>query len=504
MCIRDRYQRRVRGGPTVAMPVPRVELAPGFTISRIINGLWQIADMEREGGIGLDEQSAQADIGAYIAVGQTTFDMADHYGSAEEVMGRVTQQPIPEICTKWVPEPQGGASTQQRKDSVDAAVETSLQRLQAERVDLLQYHCWDYCNFENLEHVHRLRQLQTNGKLRLLGLCNFDTAHTRIVVNKEIPICTNQVSFSLLDTRARKLMLPFCLQNGIQLLCFGCLAGGFLTDRWLGEKDPLPENSTTWSLQKYYRYIQAWGGWDLFQKLLTTLRRIADQYDQSIAAVALKWVLSHRGVASVIVGCRLGHSEHRSAWDTLFEFELNDDDLAQIEIVLGNSNLLEGDCGDEYRKPPFLTASGDLSHHLAKIPLQYPPRQMQNGRQVVTDETGSVLAVCSAGMIRVSGTVAQHQGQVVGGIDVAAQATFILDKIEASIRALGGTMAQVISSRVYLRKQQYWGVVRQVHNSRFGEEQVACTVVVVAELVGDHQCLLQIEVEALVPEGHQQ
>ena len=65
----------------------RIELAPDLSISRIVSGLWQIADMERDGQV-LDLDSAASAMDAYVDAGLTTFDMADHYGSAEEIVGR--------------------------------------------------------------------------------------------------------------------------------------------------------------------------------------------------------------------------------------------------------------------------------------------------------------------------------------------------------------------------------------------------------------------------------
>ena len=66
------------------MATQRCELAPGFSISRVVTGLWQIADMERDGR-AFDVDAAAKAMGAYVEAGLTTFDMADHYGSAEDV-----------------------------------------------------------------------------------------------------------------------------------------------------------------------------------------------------------------------------------------------------------------------------------------------------------------------------------------------------------------------------------------------------------------------------------
>ena len=102
------------------------ELAPGFRISRVLTGLWQIADMER-GGRELDPDETAAAMAPYAAAGLSTFDMADHYGSAEIIAGTFRRRPEAgevQLLTKWVPPP--GAVT---RAAVRAAVQRALDRL---------------------------------------------------------------------------------------------------------------------------------------------------------------------------------------------------------------------------------------------------------------------------------------------------------------------------------------------------------------------------------------
>ena len=90
---------------------PRTELASGLEIPRILTGLWQVADMER-GGAKLDAERASIALGEYAADGFDAFDMADHYGSAEEIAGRFLAgagKGRARAFTKWCPEP--GAMT---------------------------------------------------------------------------------------------------------------------------------------------------------------------------------------------------------------------------------------------------------------------------------------------------------------------------------------------------------------------------------------------------------
>ena len=114
-----------------------IELAPGLTICRALTGLWQIADLERDGNKVNAEKAALA-MNAYAEAGFTTFDMADHYGSAEEISGVFKtkySKGKAQLFTKWVPKP--GPVT---KENVRDAVQLALSRLQSEQIDLMHFH----------------------------------------------------------------------------------------------------------------------------------------------------------------------------------------------------------------------------------------------------------------------------------------------------------------------------------------------------------------------------
>jgi len=100
------------------------------------------------------------------------------------------------------------------------------------------------------------------------------------------------------------------------------------------------------------KMIEAWGGWNLFQELLSTLERIAQKYNVSIANVATRYILDKSAVAGVIIGVRLGIADHRNNNAQVFNFSLDKSDYDDIDEVCKKSNdLFEiiGDCGDEYR-----------------------------------------------------------------------------------------------------------------------------------------------------------
>ena len=482
------------------MTIPRVSLAEDFTISRVLTGLWQIADMERDDRV-VDLEAAAAAMAPYVEAGFTTFDMADHYGSAEVIAGLCRRRLGPgaslQTLTKWVPKP--GAIT---KEDVREAVQISLDRLQVDRLDLLQFHTWYYADPGWLDCLFWLQELKEEGLIHHLGLTNFDTAHLSVAVHSGIEIVSNQVCFSLLDQRARGPMTEFCLKHGIKLLAFGTVAGGFLTERWLGKPDPGLDSLDTWSQMKYRRYIEVAGGWDRFQELLHTLDGVARRHGVSMANVATRTILEQPAVAGVIVGARLGQSEHIADNQRLFEFSLDETSRAEIEAALSKMTPVPGDCGDEYRKPPFLTASGDLSHHLDSLPAPFPVQSRGEGRSQVVSGTGweqmagYSRAVRSGDQIVVSGTTATHRDRAIGGSDAAAQFHFAVDKIEGAIQSLGGRLEDVVRTRVYVRRLADWEAVARAHGRRFGEIQPANTLVQ-ADLVGD-EYLVEVEAEAVV------
>ena len=133
-----------------------IQLDTDLTISRIITGLWQIADMERSEKLDID-RSAQK-IAPYVDAGLTTFDMADHYGSSELIVGQFSQDNPNshlQLLTKWVPQP--GKVT---KDITRKAVELALTRMKQTSIDLIQYHAWHYPDPSWLDALFFLTELK--------------------------------------------------------------------------------------------------------------------------------------------------------------------------------------------------------------------------------------------------------------------------------------------------------------------------------------------------------
>jgi aryl-alcohol dehydrogenase-like predicted oxidoreductase/enamine deaminase RidA (YjgF/YER057c/UK114 family) len=478
----------------------RFQLAPNLEISRVLTGLWQVADMEKD-GVDLKIEQAADHLDAYAADGFDTFDMADHYGSAELIAGAVLNrrkgENRPLAFTKWCPEP-GEMSA----EIVRRGVQDRLDRLGVSKVDLLQFHWWTFEHPAWLDALHELAKLREEGLIGEIGLTNFDAAHLSVALADGIPVVSNQVSFSLLDRRAAGPLSELCRASGVRLFAYGTLCGGFLSKRWLDK--PEPAEIGDWSGMKYHRFIQAAGGWDAFQGILQAADAIATKHGVSISNVATRWVLEHDSVAGVIIGARLGESEHRADNAKLFTFALDAEDRASLDAAFAATTPIPGDCGDEYRRAPYLTASGDLSHHLDAIPSIYtaepvpsrPDRMRVSSGSVWEPLAGYSRAIRVGNTIRVSGTTATHgSDRIVASGDAGAQAVYCLDKIAASLRALGGTMDDVVRTRVYLADVNDWEAVSRAHGRAFGEIRPANTLLAVGALVGDYKVEIEAEAE---------
>lgn len=330
------------------------QFTPDLRICRILNGMWQVSGAHGK----IEPKAAIRSMFDYVDAGFTTWDLADHYGPAEDFIGEFRRQfaatrgevALSEIqaFTKWVPRP--GKMT---RKIVEENIAISLRRMGVQSLDLIQFHWWDYRDSNYLDALKYLADLQQEGKIKQLALTNFDTEHLQIILDAGIQIVSNQVQYSLIDRRPQVEMANFCEQHTIKLFAYGSLCGGLLSEHYLGVREPRRYDLSTASQRKYQQMIQAWGGWSLFQELLAVLQTIAEKHAVSIANIAVRYVLDRPAVGGVIVGARLGVSEHIADNTRVFELQLSDVDRSQIEAVLSQSrNLFDliGDCGDEYRR----------------------------------------------------------------------------------------------------------------------------------------------------------
>ncbi|RCV10737.1 hypothetical protein SETIT_2G132600v2 [Setaria italica] len=327
-----------------------------LAICRVLNGMWQTS-----GGWGRIDRDAAVDaMLAYADAGLSTFDMADHYGPAEDLYGmfinRVRRERPPELLeeikglTKWVPPP-----VKMTRSYVEENINRSRKRMDVAALDMLQFHWWDYTNPGYLDALKHITDLKEEGKIKTVALTNFDTERLQIILENGIPVVSNQVQHSIVDMRPQQRMAELCQLTGVKLITYGTVMGGLLSEKFLDTNVSIPFAGpplNTPSLQKYKRMVDAWGGWSLFQTLLQTLKKVSLKHGVPIATVAVRYILNQTSVAGSMVGVRLGLSEHIKDTNAIFSLELDEEDMNSItEVSKKGRNLMDiiGDCGDEYR-----------------------------------------------------------------------------------------------------------------------------------------------------------
>ncbi len=321
------------GRPGRVTEVPRVAVRPAYSVSRIIKGGWQLSG--DHGAVNADQ--AISDMVRFVDAGVTTFDCADIYACVEEKIGRFRTELARDrgqdaldsvkIHTKYVPDRDSLAKL--TFGDVETGIDRSLMRLGLDRLDLVQFHWWDYAVPGHVEAVGHLGALRDKGKVDLIGVTNFDAERLAELCDAT-EIASAQVQFSLLDRRASGDFAALARSRGVSIFAYGVLAGGFLTDAWLGQPDPGFDFGNR-SLVKYRLIIEEFGGWTLFQDLLAALREVADRHGSDVSTIAIRATLDSSDVAATIVGAR--YADRLPQTLHAFDVELTDLDRREIEAV---------------------------------------------------------------------------------------------------------------------------------------------------------------------------
>ena len=333
------------------MTVERIELRSGYSIPRVIKGGWQLA-----GGHGtFDRHEAISDTAKFVDAGIDTFDCADIYTGVESMIGEMitsfrTTHGVEaarkiKVHTKLVPD--FDRLEVFTPADIEAIVDRSLKRLAVDQLHLVQFYWWDTSRGDPIGVLSSLKTLQDKGKILHLGANNWDTNNIAPFIDAGLDIVSMQVQYSLLDARPEGRFANWCNTHGVNLFCYGTLAGGFLTDAWLGKTDPGYDFENR-SLIKYRLIIDEFGGWDLFQQLLTVLKQIADKHSVGLSAIASRAMLDKPDVAAVIIGART--ARHLEKTLQVFDVQLDMQDRAEINSLLsqrtgpsGAVYALEGD-----------------------------------------------------------------------------------------------------------------------------------------------------------------
>ena len=303
--------------------IPRATVEGGYQISRIIKGGWHLAGDHGS----IDRAQALLDMASFVEAGVTTFDCADIYTGVEQLIGDF-RRAYPDLAervqihTKFVPDLADLSRVDRRY--VETIIDRSLARLGVEQIDLVQFHWWDYAVPGHIDTALELQLQRDAGKIARLG----------------VNLATHQVQYSLLDLRPEHGMVELCGRRAIGLLCYGTVAGGFMSERWLGAPEP-PDTPTNRSLIKYKLIIDDFGGWECFQALLRALSDVARKHGCDIATVATAAILEKPQVAATIVGAT--NTNHLAAHQRIGSLRLDDEDRAILAGVTAGAKGPEGD-----------------------------------------------------------------------------------------------------------------------------------------------------------------
>ena len=313
------------------------ELVSGYSISPVIKGGWQLSEGHSLTST-ISSNSAVGDTVAFVESGISTLDFGDIYTGVEDLIGRAIKQlrsvhgesarELVQLHTKYVPNDDNLNNFD--KSDVERIVNRSRARLGVDTIDLVQLHWWRYEAQSYLAAMSELFRLKNEGKIRQVGVTNFDVEHVAEMVDAELKPASIQLQYSLLDRRPESGMLQYCEQNAIGVLCYGTVAGGYLSEKYLDS--PEPSEAETRSNLKYRLVIEEFGGWDLFQKLLTRLHQIAERQDSDIATIASAYILQRPAVKGVIVGAR--NISHLGSNLQIPHIKFSQADLCSIKEVI--------------------------------------------------------------------------------------------------------------------------------------------------------------------------
>jgi aryl-alcohol dehydrogenase-like predicted oxidoreductase len=308
-------------------------------LNKIIIGGWQLAS-----GHSANNENPLSVIEAYYKAGFRVFDCADIYTGVEETIGSFIKahglgSTDIKVHTKYVPDM---ASLETLTfEQTEAIIDRSRSRLGLDQLHLVQFHWWHYSTGDYLKALESLHKLKQQEKIKEIGLTNFSTERVSEIIAHGIPIASIQTQYSILDRRATKTLVPLLQKHEIDLLCYGSVAGGLLSDYYLG-KAALQEPYENRSLAKYLLIVEELGGWDALQAILKVLKEIAGSKNTDIASVAAAYCLAQNAVRACIIGAR-NHKhlqEHIALRDTL---TLSEEELVTIEKVRGQFDPIPGE-----------------------------------------------------------------------------------------------------------------------------------------------------------------
>ena len=279
-------------------------------VSTVAMGCWAIV-----GGLNWGHQDKVLSLAALRAAydaGITFFDTAEMYGDgySEQLIAEALHDVRDQIIIASKARPEHFSRAKLRE-----ACERSLKNLQTDYLDLYQLH-WPNRDIPVDEPLEELDRLQAEGKIRAYGVSNYGPNDLDTTLDRKHAIQSNQLAYSLLFRAIEYDIVPRCIDHNISILCYSPLLHGLLTGKFKHIND-IPEDRARTRHFNSSRWAQArHGEQGVEDELMTTieaLRPIADEMNESMANIALAWLMQQPGVTSVIMGGRNADQVQRNA-----------------------------------------------------------------------------------------------------------------------------------------------------------------------------------------------
>jgi len=279
-----------------------------------------------------DDSDSIAAIHRALELGVNWIDTAAVYGlgHSEEVVARALKSwsgPRPYVFTKcglrW--DSKGEVQKVLSADSIRGEVEDSLRRLSTDVIDLYQIH-WppDPDSSELEEGWSTLAELQREGKVRWIGVSNFDVQQLRRA-QAIAPVTSLQPRYSLVHPEIEDETLPYCLRQGIGVVVYSPMASGLLTGAMTRERaTDLPQDD--WR-RGHPDFTEPNLSRNL--ALVAVLRVIAKRHKRGVGEVAIAWTLHNSAVTGAIVGAR--NAKQAEGVMRAGELRLTDEELNEID-----------------------------------------------------------------------------------------------------------------------------------------------------------------------------
>src|SRR5215207_8907430 len=259
-----------------------------------------------------DEETSREIVGRFLDAGGNFVDTADVYsnGISEEITGRALRGVRDDVvlATKVrFPMGEGPNDVGLSRKHIMQGCEDSLRRLDTDYIDLYQVHCWDDATPLE-ETLSALTDLVRSGKVRYIGVSSFTgwqlmrSLYVSQAGGLERFVCL-QPQYSLVERNIEREVLPICLEEGLGVIPWSPLGGGFLSGKYRRDEEP-PEGSRIAGAEEWQD--EYWGrrATERNWATLDVVGRISEEIGKSYAQISLNWLLRQDGVTAPIIGAR--------------------------------------------------------------------------------------------------------------------------------------------------------------------------------------------------------